>query len=216
MDTARAPSGAWFAGSPPLGRHGNRQAHRGTAALVGVLLLTSTATFAIGSSLIASYFSGDSPGPSTLLAGVLLQVYTGLAVAGIGLAMLPLLRRHAAGPARAYLVLRVLECLAIVLVGAYLLARRRELQHDDLLIYSFTAVGGIVLSYLLVVSKLVPRGLSVLGMLGYVVLLVGIPTALAGFADLDRGWGVAFLVPGGLFELVLPVLLLVKGFSTTT
>jgi Domain of unknown function (DUF4386) len=215
MDTTSAPSGAWLAGSPAVGRHGNRPAHRGTAALVGVLFLTSTASFAMGSSLIASYFSGDSPGPSTLLAGVLLQGYTGLAVAGIGLAMLPLLRRHTVGLARAYLVLRVLECLAIVLVGAYLLARRRELQHDDLLIYSFTAVGGVVLSYLLLVSGLAPRGLSMLGMLGYVVLLVGIPTALAGLADLDRGWGVVFLVPGGLFELVLPLLLLVKGFSTT-
>jgi Domain of unknown function (DUF4386) len=213
MDTARAPSGAWIAGSARLGRQRSRPAHRGTAALVGVLFLTSTASFAIGSSLIAGYFAGDSPGPSTLLAGVLLQGYTGLAVAGIGLAMLPLLRRHGRGLARAYLALRVLEGLAIGLVGAYLLASRRELPHADLLIYSFTAVGGIIFSYLLLVSGLVPRALSVLGMVGYVVLLVGVPTALAGVAELDRGWGTAFLVPGGLFELVLPLLLLVKGFT---
>jgi hypothetical protein len=213
MDTARAPSSGRFAGSAPVGRYGNRQAHRGTAALVGVLFLTSTAAFSVGSALIASYFSGDSPEPSTLLAGVLLEVYTGLAVAGIGLAMLPLLRRHDARLARAYLVLRVLECLAIVIVGAYMLARRRELHHDDLLIYSFTAVGGIIFSYLLFVSGLIPRLLSMLGMLGYLVLLGGIPTALIGIADLDTGWGMIFLVPGGLFELILPLLLLVKGFS---
>jgi hypothetical protein len=213
MDTARASSSGRFAGSAPVGRYGNRQAHRGTAALVGVLFLTSTAAFSVGSALIASYFSGDSPEPSTLLAGVLLEVYTGLAVAGIGLAMLPLLRRHDAGLARAYLVLRALECLAIVIVGAYMLARRRELHHDDLLIYSFTAVGGLIFSYLLVVSGLIPRLLSMLGMLGYLVLLVGISTALIGIADLDTGWGMIFLVPGGLFELILPLLLLVKGFS---
>jgi Domain of unknown function (DUF4386) len=213
MDTARASSSGRFAGSAPVGRFGNRQAHRGTAALVGVLFLTSTAAFSVGSALIASYFSGDRPEPSTLLAGVLLEVYTGLAVAGIGLAMLPLLRCHDARLARAYLVLRVLECLAIVIVGAYMLARRRELQHDDLLIYSFTAVGGIILSYLLLVSGLIPRLLSMLGMVGYLVLLAGIPAALIGIADLDTGWGTIFLVPGGLFELILPLLLLVKGFS---
>ena len=43
-----------------------------------------------GSSLVGSHFSGDSPATRTLLAGVL-RVYSGLAVAGIGLAM-PLLR----------------------------------------------------------------------------------------------------------------------------
>jgi hypothetical protein len=34
-----------------------------------------------------------------------------------------------------------------------------------------------------------------------------------GFADLNSGWGISFLVPGGLFELFLPLLLLAKGFS---
>jgi hypothetical protein len=70
-----------------------------------------------GSSLVGSHFSGDSPATRTLLAGVLLQVYTGLAVAGIGLAMLPVLRPYSLRLARAYLALRVLECSAIVLLG---------------------------------------------------------------------------------------------------
>jgi hypothetical protein len=107
----------------------------------------------------------------------------------------------------------VLECLAIVSVGAYMLAANRELQNYDLLIYPFTASAGIIFSYLLYISRLVPRLLSKLGMLGYVVLLVGIPTALMGFADINTGWGISFLVPGGLFELILPLLLLAKGFS---
>jgi hypothetical protein len=116
----------------------------------------ATAVFAAGSGLVASYFSGDSQATSTLLAGVLLEVYTGLAVAGIGLAMLPLLRPYGARLARAYLALRALECLTIILLGAWMLARHREVGHDDLVIYSFTAVGGIVFSYLLAVSGLVP------------------------------------------------------------
>jgi hypothetical protein len=155
VDTASAGANGKLAGGGPVGRQHHRRPHRKTAVLVAVLFLTSTAAFAIGSSLLASHFSGDSPGTSTLLAGVLL-------------------------------------------------------------IYSFTAVGGIIFSYLLYASGLVPRLLSMLGMLGYVALLVGIPTALVGFADLDTGWGVIFLVPGGLFELILPVLLLVKGFSVAT
>jgi Domain of unknown function (DUF4386) len=127
--------------------------------------------------------------------------------------MLPLLRPYHVRLARAYLGLRILECSAIIIVGVYMLATSRELRDDDLLIYSFTAVGGIIFSYLLYVSELVPRLLSGLGLLGYVVLLAGMPTALVGLADLDTGWGLMFLVPGGLFELILPLLLLAKGFS---
>jgi hypothetical protein len=209
----RAPSSVELVESGPVGRGNQRRSHRGTAVLVGVLFLTSTAAFAVGSSLLAAYFSESSSARSTLLAGVLLEVYTGLAVVGIGLAMLPLLRRHDARLARAYLALRVLECSAIVVAGASMLATGRELQQYELLVYSFTAVGGIIFSYLLYVSELVPRGLSLLGILGYVALGVGIPTALVGLADLDSGWGTLFFVPGGLFELALPLLLLVKGFS---
>jgi hypothetical protein len=184
--------------------------------LVGVLFLTSTAAFAVGSSLVASDLPGDSPATWTLLTGVLLQVFTGLAIAGIGLAMLPLLRPYNPRLARAYLALRVLECSAIVILGAHMLATRRALEHDDLLIYSLTAAGGIVLSYLLYVSRLVPRQLAVLGMLGYVALLVGTLAAVGGLADLDAGWGILFLVPGGLFELVFPLLLIARGFSVDT
>ena len=165
--------------------------------LVGVLFLTSTAAFAVGSSLVASHFSGDNPATSTLLTGVLLQVYTGLAVAGIGLAMLPLLRPYNSRLARAYLALRVLECSVIVILGAFMLTTRRALEHHDLFVYSLTVAGGIVLSYLLYVSRLVPRQLAALGMLGYVALLAGVPTALLGLADLDAGWGSSSSPPAG-------------------
>jgi hypothetical protein len=184
---------------------------RKTAVLVGMLFLSSTATFAVGSSLITSYFTGQNAATS-LLFGVLLQAYTGLAVAGIGIAMLPLLKHHHLQLARAYLVLRVLECLAIMTVGAYMLTTRRQLLHYDLFIYAFTAIGGIIFSYLLYMSQLIPRSLSGLGIVGYVVLLLGIPTALLELADLNAGWGMIFLAPGGLFELILPLRLLVVGF----
>jgi Domain of unknown function (DUF4386) len=185
---------------------------RKTASLVGVLFLSSTATFAFGSSLIAAHFSGDGSANS-LITGILLQAYTGLAVAGIGLAMLPLLKPYHLQLARAYLALRVLECCAILSVGAYMLASQRQLLHYDLIIYAFTATGGIIFSYLLYRSRMIPRILAGLGMVGYVMLLLGVPAALLGIADLNSGWGMIFFVPGGLFELILPLLLFVRGFQ---
>lgn len=191
-----------------------QRSDRKTAIVVGALFLSSTATFAIGSSLITTFFSGSSPSTS-LVIGVLLEIYTGLAVAGIGIAMLPLLKHFSPQLARAYLGLRVLECLTIIAVGIYMLATHQQIQNYGTYIYFFTAIGGIIFSYLLYATKLIPRPLSGLGIVGYLVLLLGIPTSLLGLADLNAGWGMGFFVPGGLFELILPLWLFVNGFKVT-
>jgi Domain of unknown function (DUF4386) len=190
-----------------------QRSDRKTAIVVGALFLSSTATFAIGNSLISAFFSGGSP-TTSLVIGVLLEFYTGLAVAGIGIAMLPLLKHHQP-LARAYLGLRVLECLTIIAIGTSMLATHRQLQNAVIYIYFFTAIGGIIFSYLLYLTKLIPRPLSGLGIVGYLILLLGIPTALLGLADLNAGWGMVFFVPGGLFELILPLWLFVNGFKVT-
>ena len=192
---------------------GGSSRYRKTAILVGVLFLSSTATFVAGSRLITSYFSGDSSRSSTLFTGVLLEVYTGLAVAGIGVAMLRILSIFSGRLARAYLILRILECLAIVAVGIAMVTTKREVPNYDAMIYAFTAVGGIIFAYVLYMGALVPRPLSGLGLIGYILLLAGVMAAFTGLADLNEGWGTIFFVPGGLFELVLPFVLFVKGFS---
>lgn len=196
----------------PLATGRGSTPYRATANLVGVLFLTSTATFVAGSRLLNSYFSGGA-GNASLLAGVVLEAYTGLAVAGIGWAMLALLNRFHRSFARAYLILRVLECVAILGAGTYMLSTEREFVNYDLMIYSFTATGGICFAYVLHRSRLIPRTLARLGLGGYIVLLIGIPTALSGVVDINEGIGTAFFVPGGLFELVLPFFLFFKGFT---
>jgi hypothetical protein len=62
-------------------------------------------------------------------------------------------------------------------------------------------------------SKLVPRPLAVLGLIGYPVLLAGAVLAMFGVIDVTQGAGMLAMLPGGLFELILPIWLLAKGFS---
>ena len=81
---------------------------------------------------------------------------------------------------------------------------------------ALSAVAGLVLTPVLLTSRLVPRSLSVLGIAGYRLLLARVVCDLLGMADI--GWhvcpaGVVFLAPGGLFELLFPLLLIVRGFS---
>ncbi|MCX5358120.1 DUF4386 domain-containing protein [Streptomyces sp. NBC_00124] len=158
------------------------------------------------------YFSSTDSGEGGLFAGVLLESYTGLAVAGIGVALFPVLKPHGMRLSAGYMTLRFAECAAIIAVGCYFLVSKNELTDYDLLVYVFSGAGGLVLSYLLLRSGLVARWLSVLGLLGYAVLLAGVASDLLGLVDINSGAGAAFYVPGGLFEAVLPLLLIFKGF----
>jgi hypothetical protein len=189
--------------------------YRKTAVLVGVLFLLATATFAMGGGLITSYFSEAGGQASTLLAGVLFEGISALAVAGIGLAMLPVLRHYNVGLARGYAGLRIGEALMIISAGVYMVATKNEFGHYDAFIYLFTVSGGLIFSYLLYVSGLIPRFLAALGLVGYTVLAIGIPVTLLSAVQLDAGWGLIFVLPGAVFEFVLPLLLIVKGFSFT-
>jgi len=69
-------------------------------------------------------------------------------------------------------------------------------------------LGGLLFCYLLYISKLVPRFLSVWGFIGYIIFISGAILALFGFSvDLIMD------IPGGLFEVTLAIYLIAKGFN---
>jgi hypothetical protein len=186
---------------------------RQIAVLVGLLFLSSTVTFAVGNFLIRNHFSGTAPEDSKLLLGVLLESYTGLAVAAIGLLLFPVLNPFGRNFATAYVTLRALECIVIVTFGFYFFWSKTGFVNYDLLIYTFTGAGGIVLTILLMRSDLTPQLLSLLGGIGYAVLLIGVASDLLGFVDFDSPIGAVFYVPGALFEIAFPLLLIFQGFG---
>ena len=63
-------------------------------------------------------------------------------------------------------------------------------------------------------SGLIPRFLALLGLIGYTTLAIGIPVTLIARCKLDEGWGLIFVAAGAVFEFVVPLLLIFKGFST--
>jgi hypothetical protein len=186
--------------------------HRKTAIIVGVLFLTSTVAFMLGSMSIQSYFIDKHPNINQLIIGVLLEVYCGVAVAGIGVMMFPILKKFNERLALGYVIFRIIECAIIIVSGIYLISLLKLIQDYDLMIYLFTGIGGLIFSYLLYRSKLVPRLISILGLIGYALLFTGTLLDMLGHVDLD-GAGMIVLLPGGLFEIILPIWLIVKGFN---
>ena len=185
---------------------------RKTAVLVGLCFLAATFTFAIGNSLIRSYFSSATH--NALTAGVFLLGCCGLSVAANGAAMRRVLSQHAPIRSQAYFTLRVTECLTLVAVGAYFLTSPAQWNAYVLAVYAVSGAAGLVLSSALLTSRIVPRNLSILGLIGYPVFLVGSILAMFDLINVTHGAGMLALVPGGLFELILPIWLFTKGINS--
>jgi hypothetical protein len=189
------------------------RSRRRVATAVGILFVVQMVTAMFGTSLIQAFIDGNTD-RTPMRVGVLLMACSGSAVVGIGLLMYPVLRPVHPTLALWYPILRVVECLVSAACGVYLLAQSEVVPNHLLWVYMPTGVGGIILSYLLFVSRLVPRPIALLGLTGYVSLLLGVPLDLLGVLDMGAGAGLLLVVPGGLFELVfLPIWLIAKGFS---
>ena len=134
-------------------------ANRRIAVVVGVLFLSATVAFAIGNSLIRSYFSGATSSGGTLVIGVLLLGCSALADVAMSFAMRRVLMPHAPLRSQAYFVLRLAECVVVVAVGVYFLASRDNWSAYALAVYVPSGLAGLVLSSALLTSRLVPRGL---------------------------------------------------------
>ena len=184
-----------------------------TSVLVGLCFLTATFTFAIGNALIRSYFS-TATAHTALIVGVFLLACCGLAVAVNGASMRPILTPSAPLRAQAYLALRVTECLTLVAVGVYFLTNHAQWNAYVLAVYAVSGVAGLVLSSALLTSRIVPRNLSMLGVIGYPVFLLGSILAMFNLINVTHGAGMLALVIGGLFELILPIWLFTKGFTS--
>lgn len=217
---------------------------RRTAVLVGLLFLTATVAFATAEALIngvldrADYLSGASADANALTTGALLAFVNGLAVVGIAVLLYPLLKGYSEPLALGYVGLRVAELVAslfllavpllVIALGDRLrdgtvdvsasqpLGSLLQAQHDVaiVMVYLITSVAGGILAFLLYQTRLIPRWLAVLGVIAYPVLFVGAVLDMFDVVDVTQGAGLLAVIPGGLFELILPIWLLAKGFTT--
>ena len=77
------------------------------------------------------------------------------------------------------------------------------------------AVNDILLGLLLYQSRLVPRGLSLIGLIGGPILVVGDMLVLFGFIGQHDAATGLFALPVAVFEFSLGIYLVVKGFKQT-
>src|SRR5574338_131768 len=156
------------------------------------------------------------PGPDTnVFIGVILELIVALTGIGTAVALYPLLKKQNGSVALGLVGARVLEAATIFVGAAFLLAvvtlRQSGIGAEGLV----TALDDLLLGYLLYKSKLVPRTLSIIGLIGVPTLVVGNIFVLFGILGQRDPSTFLFAVPVAVFEFTLGIWLIVKGFNSS-
>ena len=174
--------------------------NRKTAIIVGVLIL-----------LAYSLLGSDNPDAKIL--GMFLEAISGLAVIVIAILMFPLFRPYNKKVSFWYVVFRGIEGGLMIIAGVLLLSDSNLLLkiRDGIWLghgYIF-AVAALVFYYLLYQSKLVPRWISVWGVIAAILLILVNLGEVTGIIPASM----ILYLPVILNEIVLAIWLIVKGFN---
>ncbi len=210
--------------------------HRRTALIAGIFYLltfVSIPTLALYRPVKgAHYVLGSGPDTSAIVGGLLEII---VAVAGIGTAVVlfPLLKKQNESTALGLVAARIVESATIFVGVAFLLSivtlRKAGAGPDALstshalvamydriflLGQSFIpAICDLLLGTLLYQSRLVPRGLSIIGIIGAPILVIGYLAVLFGGIHQHSSLAGLSALPVAAFEFSLGVWLVVKGFD---
>jgi len=212
-----------------------------TAGFVGALFLTAMVASLLGGGLVESVISAPnhlatSENETLLIVGMLLELVNAISVVGIASLMFPIMKRYNETMAVGYLGFRIVEavfCSMIVVAPLSLMTLSREhlkagisdVQFQaagilaiaerssvaNLLILIFFCLGAFLLYSLLYQSKLLPRFISVWGLVA--VVLVLIINLLSLKLEIGMGISMIFALPIILNEIFMGIWLIVKGFN---
>jgi hypothetical protein len=188
------------------------------------------------------YLTEGPTSENQIMLGAVFEMITAITVAGTAIAFFPILRKRNETIGLGYVGGRLLEAVLIIIglvIRLTLLALRQEsaggtaldassLQTADVLLRSahgwafilgpnfMLGINTLLYSSLLYQTKLVPRKLAVMGLVGAVAVFVAALLELFGVILQVSTWGAILALPVGLFEMTLAIWLIVKGFNSAT
>jgi hypothetical protein len=204
------------------------------AGLFYLLTFVSIPTLALYGSIHSATYVLGAGTDTRVIVGAVLEIIVALAGIATASVLYPVLRKQNEGAALGLVAARVLESgtifagvaflLAIVTLrqggaGAEMVPTSRGLialyDRIFLLGQSFMpAVCDLILGLLLYHSRLVPRSLAIIGIVGAPVLVCGYLAILFGLIDRLAPLAALSAVPVALFEFSLGIWLVAKGFNT--
>lgn len=203
------------------------------AGILYVLTFVSIPTlFIYGPVKTAGYILGAGPDTSAVVGGVL-EIIVALAGIGTAVMLFSVLKKQNESLALGLVAARILESGTIFVGVAFLLtivtlrqtgagADALPISHTLALLYDrifllgqsfMPAICDLLLGFLLYQSRLVPRGLALVGIIGGPVLLLGYFAVMFGLLGQHDGLAGLSAIPVALFEFSLGIWLIVKGFN---
>lgn len=188
------------------------------------------------------YLTLAFPKNITITSGMFGWMINDIGIVFIGFLMYPILKKHSESMALGYLSMRMFESL-LMIVGVFfamlLIPLSREFINAstvDLAIFQtigtilkqaenwflnllqlvFLGIGGLILNLIFYKTKLVPRAISIFGLIGYALLLPAAVIGLYGVLDPTPGGpGSILAIPVALWEIIImPIWLFKRGFNT--
>ena len=217
---------------------------RKTALVAGIFYLLTEVT-AIGAMLSygpiltdPTFIVSASGDDTAVLIGAFLEVLLAIAVVGSSVTLYPVIQAYGGGLALGYVAGRLIEAV-IILVGAMSLltiltlhqggaidtdaavtvGRSLVALHDWTFLFGpklALGVNTVLLATLMFRSRLVPRPIAILGLIGgSLVFLSGTAVLFGAYADLST-LGVAAAMPVLAWELSFALWMIIKGYRTVT
>jgi len=212
------------------------------AKLIGIFFILSFVSYGLGSGLVESITNNDrmleeiaANHTQFIIGFILMAIVHTVSNVGLSVAMFMVLKSFNKTLALGYLCGAILAT-TILVVGSLFLLLLLPLSDSYLqatssipspldtmatllhqagfyayqVAMALWGLSGLALCYILYQSYLVPRFIAAWGVLGYISLILGTVLELLGYQA-----GVLMSVLGGLFELILSVWLIVKGFDVS-
>jgi Domain of unknown function (DUF4386) len=217
--------------------------HRPVALAAGVMYLITIvasipAQFVLYAPVLSNHHYVLGAGADTQVRwGGLLELITALACIGTAVVLFPVVRRQHEGAALGFVTVRVLEA-ALILTGVISLlsvvtlrqpnatgaeAASRVLASEILVaVHDWTfllgpgvlpGINALLLGYLMYRSRLVPRLIPAIGLIGAPLFLTSATATLVGLNEQSSMWTVAATLPIFAWELSLGLWLTIKGFN---
>jgi hypothetical protein len=207
-----------------------------TAGVLYLLTFVSIPTLSLYTSIHNPNYILGTGADTNVFIGVVLELIVALTGIGTAVALYPLLKRQNQGAALGFIGIRVLEASTIFAgtaflltvvtlkqngIGAEGLATSQALVslYDRIFIVGqgfLPAFDDLLLGYLLYKSRLVPRALSVIGLVGVPLLIFGFLANMFGLIDRISPLSALSALPVAVFEFSLGIRLVLKGFNSSS
>ena len=215
-------------------------AHKIEARTFGIFFIMAFVSYGVGTGLVESIINAPDPlaniygnKPQFIFGIILMGLIHSIVNIGLAVIMFPILKPTNRNLAYGYFSAAIVATTVLIIGAIFLLLLlplsdeyvkgvSGSIAHFELITsilkkggffayqigMAIWGIGGLLFCVLLYKSKLVPRWLTVWGLIGYVIFISGTIAELYGLPI-----GVQLSLPGGLFEIVLSVWLIIKGFS---